>query len=39
MLGNDVKIKWTQEADALVAKTHSKLPDWQVLGIKIEFKK
>jgi alpha-L-fucosidase len=39
MLGNDANIKWTQEADALVVKIPSKLPAWQVLGFKIEFKK
>jgi alpha-L-fucosidase len=39
MLGSDLKVKWSQEADGLVIKKSSKLPSWQVLGYKIEFKK
>ena len=39
MLGSDVKIRWTQGADGLVIKKPAKLPAWQVLGFKIEFKK
>ncbi|MBK8884770.1 MAG: alpha-L-fucosidase [Bacteroidales bacterium] len=39
MLGSDVKVKWTQEAEALVIKKPSKMPAWQVPGFKIEFKK
>jgi alpha-L-fucosidase len=39
MLGSDIKIRWSQEGDALVIKKPSKLPEWQVLGFKIEFKK
>jgi alpha-L-fucosidase len=39
MLGSDVKIRWSQEADAFVIKKPSKLPEWQVLCFKIDFKK
>ena len=39
MLGSDVKVKWTQEAGALIIKKPSKLPSWEVSGFKIEFKK
>jgi alpha-L-fucosidase len=39
MLGSDVKVKWTQEADALIIKKPSEMPSWQVPGFKIEFKK
>jgi len=39
MLGSDVKVKWTQEADALVIIKPSKIPAGQVPGFKIEFKK
>ena len=37
MLGNDVKVRWSQEEDGLVIKKPSKLPSWQVIGYKIEF--
>jgi alpha-L-fucosidase len=39
MLGSKVKLKWKQEAGALVIKKPSKLPDWPVVTFKIEFKK
>jgi alpha-L-fucosidase len=39
MLGSDIKLRWTQEADALIIKKLSKMPEWQVPGFKIEFKK
>jgi alpha-L-fucosidase len=39
MLGSEMKLKWKQELDALIIKKPSKLPGWQVLGFKIEFKK
>ena len=39
MVGSDVKIRWKQQADALVIKKPSKLPGWKVTGFKIEFKK
>jgi alpha-L-fucosidase len=39
MLGSNIKVKWTQEADALIIKKPSKMPAWQVPGFKIEFKK
>jgi alpha-L-fucosidase len=37
MLGSDLKIKWSQEADAMVIKKPAKLPKWPVLGFKIEL--
>jgi alpha-L-fucosidase len=39
MLGSDVKLYWRQKDDALTIRKPSKLPGWQVLGFKIEFKK
>ena len=39
LLGSDVKLKWSQENDALVIRKPSSLPAWQVNGFKIEFKK
>ena len=38
LLGSNVKVRWIQEADALIIKKPSKLPAWQVLGFKIDFK-
>jgi len=38
MLGSDEKFKWKQQDDALVITKPSKLPDWQVITFKIEFK-
>jgi alpha-L-fucosidase len=39
MLGSSEKIKWNQENEALVITKPSKLPNWQVIGFKIEFQK
>ncbi|MDP3915302.1 MAG: alpha-L-fucosidase [Bacteroidota bacterium] len=39
MLGSAEKIKWNQENEALVITKPSKLPNWQVIGFKIEFQK
>ena len=39
MLGSNEKLTWKQEANALVINKPSKLPDWQVVTFKIEFKK
>lgn len=39
MLGSDVKVKWSVSENGLVIKKPSKLPVWQVIGFKIEFKK
>jgi len=39
MLGSDVKVRWSQVENGMVIKKPSKLPVWQVLGFKIEFKK
>jgi alpha-L-fucosidase len=39
ILGSDEKLKWKQEADALVIVKPAKLPDWEVVTFKVEFKK
>jgi alpha-L-fucosidase len=39
MLGSDQKIRFTQNETGLVIKKPSKMPAWQVIGFKIEFKK
>ncbi len=39
MLGSNEKLAWKQEAGALVITKPSKLPEWQVVTFKIEFKK
>jgi alpha-L-fucosidase len=39
MLGSDIKIKWSQNNEALIIRKPSKLPSWNVPGFKIEFKK
>ncbi len=39
MLGSDVNIKWSQNNDALIIRKPAKLPSWNVLCFKIEFKK
>ena len=39
MLGNDAKQKWSQRSEALVIRKPAKLPPWQVICFKIEFKK
>jgi alpha-L-fucosidase len=39
ILGSNEKLKWNQNADALVINKPSKLPDWQVVTFKVEFKK
>jgi len=39
ILGSNEKLAWKQEADALVITKPSKLPEWQVVTFKIEFKK
>jgi Alpha-L-fucosidase len=39
MMGSDTKVKWSQENDRMVIKKPVKMPSWQVLGYKIEFKK
>lgn len=39
LLGSKEKLRWKQEADALVISKPSKLPDWQVATFKVEFKK
>jgi alpha-L-fucosidase len=39
MLGSNLKIKWSQTESGMVIKKPSKLPSWQVIGFKIEFKK
>ena len=37
MLGNDGKMKWRQEGDALVITKPSVLPEWNVVAFRIEF--
>ncbi len=39
ILGSKEKLKWNQQADALVITKPSKLPDWEVVTLKVEFKK
>jgi alpha-L-fucosidase len=39
MLGSNEKIKFNQEADALVIAKPAVLPDWKVVGFEITFKK
>lgn len=38
MLGSEEKLKWKQEADALVIQRPAKFPDWKVTGFRIVFK-
>jgi alpha-L-fucosidase len=38
MIGNKMKPVWRQTSDALVIKKPLNMPDWQVIGFKIEFK-
>ena len=38
LLGSPEKLVWKQEADALVINKPVKLPEWQVVTFKIEFK-
>ncbi len=37
--GSKEKLKWNQKAEALVISKPSKLPDWEVVTLKVEFKK
>ncbi len=39
MVGSNEKISWKQTSDALVIKKPVKMPSWQVIGFRIEFKK
>ncbi len=39
LLGSKEQLKWHQEDDALVIDKPATLPDWEVLGFKITFKK
>jgi alpha-L-fucosidase len=39
MVGSAEKISWKQTAEGLVIKKPVKMPEWQVIGFKIEFKK
>jgi alpha-L-fucosidase len=39
LVGSTEKLSWKQTADGLVIKKPVKLPVWQVIGFKIEFKK
>ena len=39
ILGSDETLTWTLKNDALVINKPTKLPNWDVIGLKIEFKK
>ncbi len=39
ILGSDTKVKWSQNSNALIIRKPSKLPSWNVVCLKIEFKK
>ena len=39
MLGSNEKLVWNQQNDALVINKPTKLPEWEVVTLKIEFKK
>lgn len=39
MLGSNEKLSWKQDGDALVINRPSKMPEWQVVTFKVEFKK
>jgi alpha-L-fucosidase len=39
MVGSTEKINWKQTPEGLVIKKPVKMPEWQVIGFKIEFKK
>ena len=39
MLGSKEKLNWKQEGDALVVVKPVNLPEWQVVTLKVEFKK
>jgi alpha-L-fucosidase len=39
LVGTKEKLIWKQSSDALVIRKPSNLPEWQVIGFKIDFKK
>jgi alpha-L-fucosidase len=39
ILGSKEKLKWNQQSDALVINKPAEMPDWQVVTLKVEFKK
>jgi len=39
LLGSNAQLQWHQEDGALVIRKPLKLPDWKVLGIKVELSK
>jgi alpha-L-fucosidase len=39
MVGSSEKISWKVTSDGLVIKKPAKMPVWQVIGFKIDFKK
>ncbi len=39
MLGSSATIKWSQGKDGMIIRKPSRLPAWNVLGFKIEFRK
>jgi alpha-L-fucosidase len=38
MLGSDEKLKWKQGSDELVINKPGQLPEWKVIGFKIDFR-
>lgn len=38
MLGSDIKVKWSEGPNGLIIKKPVRLPEWKVIGFKIEFK-
>jgi alpha-L-fucosidase len=39
ILGSNEKLTWKQEGDALIISKPAQLPEWQVVTLKVEFKK
>jgi alpha-L-fucosidase len=39
LLGSTNRVKWSQGKESLIIRKPAKLPEWHVLGFKIEFKK
>ncbi len=39
MIGSKDKLSWKQTSGSLIIKRPARMPDWQVTGFKIEFKK
>jgi alpha-L-fucosidase len=39
MVGSKEKIRWKQTSEGLIITKPEKMPSWQVIGFKIEFRK